>query len=296
MRISIIIPCYNGASFVQECLTSLKIQDYGDFEVVFVDDCSTDESYETAAKTVERLSLQGLIVRKEINEGESKAVNTGLDNCTGEVAVVLSVDDKLAPGALTAVSETLSKNPDAVGCFGNWVVFGKGEETEIDLRKKAVVARMIEDFDCLPSVGSAFRTTFAGEKLLRNPEWGPVADFEFWLRCASVGPLLFVPRTLGYWRDNETSQSNTAQCRIAQKKVELAEQFASSLIAGTRGGKKMLVAANLQALYLALQGSCSHWRVFLNNAITTSVPRSISYLLRTLLFVPILKGLLKHAR
>jgi glycosyltransferase involved in cell wall biosynthesis len=290
MLISIIIPCYNGELYISDCLSSIESQDYANFEVIVVDDCSTDNSVEFAKEQLRNRSLPGRILQKDANAGESNAVNSGLQVASGEVALVLSVDDKLARHALSNVANALQSHPDSIGCYGNWTIFDEQKSHLIDLSKKADVRWMVKDFDCLPSVGSAFRLEYKGIRLMRNPAWGPVADFEFWLRCATLGPLEYVPENLGYWRDNANSQSNTSQCKIAERKTSLANQYCDEVIGGHKGGKYMLVAANLQAYSLGLQASCEGSSSYLAKAIRTSPFVSFRYLTRTLLVVHLLKS------
>ncbi len=290
MLISVIIPCYNGEQFIEECFESLEVQVFRNFEVIFIDDCSKDNSLEVARTALDRFGLVGLILQKEVNGGESLAVNAGLDAASGDAAVVLSVDDKLSPTALAAISRTLEVHPEAIGCFGNWTVFDDHKSQLVDLRKKAQISRMVKDFDCLPSVGSAFRLNYKGAQPRRNPAWGPVADFEFWLNCASKGPLEYVSENLGFWRDNANSQSNTVQCVIAHQKVALANQYRDRSIGGIKGGKQMVVAANLQAHYLSRQAACEEPPKYFKSAISTSALAALSYLFRSLLFIPLLKG------
>ncbi len=290
MIVSVIVPCYNGEQFIEECLESLEVQDFRNFEVVFVDDCSTDDSLAVAKNVFGRGKILGLIVEIGTNGGESMAVNAGLNVASGDVAVVLSVDDKLAPSALSAISATLDAHPEAIGCFGNWTIFDDLESRLIDLGPKANIRRMVTDFDCLPSVGSAFRLNYKGVKPMRDPTWGPVADFEFWLNCASQGPLVYVSENVGFWRNNAKSQSNTGQCVIAQQKVALANRYQDRLIGGIKGGKRMLVAANLQAYYLSSQAACEKKSNYLKASLHVSFFASLSYLFRSFLIFPILKG------
>jgi hypothetical protein len=131
---------------------------------------------------------------------------------------------------------------------------------------------------------------------MRNPAWGPVADFEFWLRCATLGPLEYIPENLGYWRDNANSQSNTSQCKIAERKAALADEYSDLVIGGKKGGKSMLVAANLQAYSLGLQASCDGKNSYLVTALKSSPMASFRYLIRTLLFIQLLKSWLGLVR
>ncbi len=93
--ISVIIPIYNREKYIKECLESVFNQSYQDFEIIIVDDGSTDNSYlicEEAAKNDRRIKLY-----KSNHCGVSAARNIALDNSTGEYVFFLDSDDVIHP-------------------------------------------------------------------------------------------------------------------------------------------------------------------------------------------------------
>jgi CDP-glycerol glycerophosphotransferase len=96
-RLSVVIPVYNVEEFLEPCLDSVLAQTYTDYEVVMVDDGSTDRSAEIAQRYV-TLDDRFRLVSQE-NGGLSKARNTGTEHATGELLVFLDSDDMLTPNA-----------------------------------------------------------------------------------------------------------------------------------------------------------------------------------------------------
>ena len=93
--VSIIIPLYNSESYLERLADSLKAQTYENFEAIFVDDGSTDGSYDLLkriAKTDDRFK----VIRQE-NTGQSGARNTGIKNANGEFISFVDSDDEVAP-------------------------------------------------------------------------------------------------------------------------------------------------------------------------------------------------------
>lgn len=82
MRFSIIVPFYNVHEYIGECLESLVKQSYEDFEIVMIDDGSSDGSSEIALSYAEKDSRISVI--RQINGGVSKARNVGLGAAVGE--------------------------------------------------------------------------------------------------------------------------------------------------------------------------------------------------------------------
>lgn len=104
--ISVVIPLYNKEPIIEKTLNSVLSQDYSDFEVVIVDDGSTDNS----VAQVEAIHDSRIRLLRQENGGPSKARNTGVKNAKGEWIVFLDADDELLPGALKYFSEKKQEN------------------------------------------------------------------------------------------------------------------------------------------------------------------------------------------
>lgn len=103
MLLSIIIPCYNVEKFVQKCTDSIIIQQGFDFEIVLVNDGSTDNTQnvlENLAKTDARIN----IINQQ-NKGLSGARNTGIEAARGELLMFVDADDWLEPNTLDIISK-----------------------------------------------------------------------------------------------------------------------------------------------------------------------------------------------
>lgn len=100
MKISIVIPCYNGEKYLEECLRSIDAQSYGDFEVIIINDGSTDQSVEVLNKWKSRNKFDLRIITTE-NQGSCAARNIGIKHSTGEYIQFLDVDDLILSEKLT---------------------------------------------------------------------------------------------------------------------------------------------------------------------------------------------------
>ena len=102
-KISVIIPLYNAEDYIRITLLSLKNQTFQDFEVVIVNDCSTDNSLEVVKEIQEKNKIIGdkiRIIELERNGGISNTRNVGLSFANGEYVTFLDNDDMLIPQAL----------------------------------------------------------------------------------------------------------------------------------------------------------------------------------------------------
>lgn len=128
--VSIIVPCYNQAHYLEEALQSVKMQTYTDWECIIVNDGSLDQTDEIARRwSMEDSRFKYLF---QNNKGLSGARNTGIAQAEGIYILPLDADDKIAPGYLKDAVNVLNSSPDVkiVYCkaekFGNeqgpWVL------------------------------------------------------------------------------------------------------------------------------------------------------------------------------
>ena len=96
LKISIIVPVYNTGEYLRECFDSIIAQTYGNFEVVVVDDGSTDHSGAICEEYASKDS-RFVVIHKQ-NEGVSAARNTGIDAATGDYIGFADSDDTILPG------------------------------------------------------------------------------------------------------------------------------------------------------------------------------------------------------
>ena len=133
--ISVVIPLYNKEASIKQSLMSVLSQSYQDFEVVIVDDGSTDNS---VAKVEEIQDSRIRLIRQE-NGGPSKARNTGVKNAKGEWILFLDADDEMLPEALEFFSEKIQKNADADMFLGEVIVNnGKTEHLAVEYKEGVV--------------------------------------------------------------------------------------------------------------------------------------------------------------
>lgn len=141
MKLSIIIPAYNMEDYLSKCLDSVIYPELGDYEIIVVNDGSTDRTAAIASDYVRRFpSLIRLISTP--NGGLGHARNVGLDNASGEYLFFLDSDDSLSPAALPEIMDTLGRGYDififdlvAVNTKGAFIknILGCAKEGDVDL-------------------------------------------------------------------------------------------------------------------------------------------------------------------
>ena len=107
MRFSVIIPLYNKEKYVKETIESVLSQDFEDYEIIVVDDGSTDSSY----KIVEKLNNKKILLFKKKNSGVSDTRNYGIKKANGEYICFLDADDKWSKDYLSTMNNLINDYP-----------------------------------------------------------------------------------------------------------------------------------------------------------------------------------------
>src|SRR5918998_3304628 len=111
--VSVIIPCYNQGRFLSEAIESVLAQTYPHVETIVVDDGSTDDTSNIAAR------YSGVRCIRQGNQGLAAARNTGLGESKGGYLVFLDADDRLLPNALETGLECLKAHPECALAYGH---------------------------------------------------------------------------------------------------------------------------------------------------------------------------------
>lgn len=130
--ISVVMPVYNAAPYLQVVLDSLQAQTLQDFELVVVNDGSTDESREI----LERRNWGQLRIIDQKNAGQSAAINRGVDESRGQFIKIVDADDWINPQHLQAQLDALKGTTDCIAacCWGD---FRENPETAVPRQEHA---------------------------------------------------------------------------------------------------------------------------------------------------------------
>lgn len=175
---------YNVASHLEKCIGSVYRQDLPsmDFEIILIDDGSSDNSLEVAEKLIETKNNAKIISQK--NKGLGGARNTGIENATGKYILFLDADDYYIDNTLNRVLELVEKYSLDILEFGAQGINGKGEITySLAIDNEPKVYCGVEYFNHLKYAFSAcnklYHLKFINDNNLRFLEKIYGEDFEF---------------------------------------------------------------------------------------------------------------------
>ncbi len=185
--ISVIIPTYNYAAFIGEAIQSVLDQTYRKFEIVVIDDGSTDDTKEVVLAFPEVLYLH------QSNQGIAGARNAGWQSSRGEFLVFLDADDRLLPRALEVGVESLKACTGCAFVSGHWELIafdGRGLPSPPVVCVSDNHYRALLDFNYIGTVGQVmFRRSIIEEVGGFNVTVPGCDDIELYMRIARQHPV-----------------------------------------------------------------------------------------------------------
>lgn len=205
-KVSVIIPCYNLGQYVDEAVESVLGQTLQDFEIIIVNDGSTDENTNEILRNYDRPKTR--VITTE-NQGVSAARNTGIKACSGEYILCLDADDKIGNTYLEKAVEVLDNNEN-VGIVYCEVEFFGERSGKWELPKYHFPSILL--FNCIHSVG-----------MYRKSDWQKTGgynsnmiygweDYDFWLYVIELGrEVVRLPEVLLYYRQRSDSRDKAVK-------------------------------------------------------------------------------------
>ena len=115
--VSVVIPCYNAGEYIEKCLLALEAQSFSDFEVIAVNDCSTDDTAAVVRRFAETHDLKITCIDNEVNSGPAHSRNRGVGRSDAEYVAFCDSDDWYEPDYLQLMVEAARGNDaDMVFC------------------------------------------------------------------------------------------------------------------------------------------------------------------------------------
>ncbi|MET8454382.1 glycosyltransferase family A protein [Streptomyces sp. NPDC005209] len=181
--VSVVIPCHNYARFLPEAVSSVLAQTFEDWELVIVDDGSTDNTVEVAEGLIARHPDRRISLLQQANAGVSAARNTGIEAAVGRYILPLDADDMIAPTMLEKTVAVLDSDPEVAIASTDVFTF-----TDDDLppqvmplpaySRELLLQRLIM-FYCSLYRREAWQTVGGYDENMRAGE-----DWDFWIGCA----------------------------------------------------------------------------------------------------------------
>lgn len=250
MMFSVVVPVYNVEQYLEQCLESLQMQDYRDYEVICINDGSTDHSRDILAEW-ESMMPQMRVIDRE-NGGLSAARNTGLKAATGDYVVFVDSDDWVEPPMLSTLSVAIDS--EDIICFAcqrtdNEATdsLPKEQTSGWDYYNRHALEARVVPFVCV------WQRCYRREFLLDNNLWFREGilheDNEFTPRaCLKANRVKVIPDLLYHYRVRPNSIMTTRGMRSKESLILIGNEL-SELFSHESGIDKTIIYRALTQCY-----------------------------------------------
>jgi GT2 family glycosyltransferase len=265
--LSVVMPTYNGAAYLEAALDSVRREDLDGVEVVAVDDGSTDATADILRRYAGSMPLR-IVGRRGAGNWVATS-NAGLLEASGKYACFLHQDDLWLPGRLAALRAEVERGLESALLVHSAIFVGPHGEPlgrwscPLPSRHPLVPAALflerllVQNFIAIPSPmfdrGEALRSGALDESLWYTADW------DLWLRLGRLGPVRYLPASLAAFRVHPGSQTvarpSNADDRRRQLRTVLDRHLAALAESGGDVGRLTPVAEFSVELNVALAGA-----------------------------------------
>lgn len=225
-KISVVLPVYNGDKYLKSSIESVLKQTYIDFELIIIDDCSTDLS----AKIAHQYSDADERVKYYRNEQNLKlplSLNRGFSLACGDYFTWTSCDNLYLPNAFEKMLEALEKD-ERIGLVYSSMQIIDEMNTELNVVDAGppnhIIYRNV--------IGAAFmyRRQIAEQIGGYDPNLFLCEDYEYWLRIATTTLIVPIDSCLYQYRQHSESLSHQHEEKIIAKGIQVQKKYYSNFI------------------------------------------------------------------
>lgn len=219
INVSVIIPVYNAKNTISEAIDSILNQTHQNFEIVIIDDGSTDNTESILKKYMNK--EEKIKVYTQVNQGVSKARNNGIKKATGKYITFLDADDLYHPTFLEKMYNRIKKNEsDICYCGVDTIPEGRKLKWLDKFRDGDILVDYVKGKIPLHTGTWLINKEYLETNELFFPEgvsWGEDLEF-FYKAVALTDKITFVPEYLTYYRNNHSEQ------QLSSFSLELIDQ------------------------------------------------------------------------
>jgi glycosyltransferase involved in cell wall biosynthesis len=225
--VSVVIPCFNHARFLQEALESTLGQTHPRLDVVVVDDGSTDNTQAVVD------AYPGVRLVPQRHQGLAAARNTGLRHCPGEYVVFLDADDRLLPEAVSSGLEELRKHPSCAFVSGQYAsIDGDGarlpSHEAVPSNGSPYVAFLRRNYVSMHGT-VMYRRSVLAEASGFSTSLDAAEDYDLFLRLSRRYPVCRHDRVVAEYRRHEANMTRDAVRMLGGTMTALRRQRRAAL-------------------------------------------------------------------
>ena len=235
--VSVIIPNYNHARFLEQRLDSVFNQTYQNFEVIVLDDCSIDNSLDVFHRYKDNPHLSQIVVNERNSGSVFRQWEKGISLAKGEIIWIAESDDYCELNMLDELLKAYMAWPNVVVAFSQYIIFSneytikqKERKTRYYNGKDYICNRLIRYCDIRNASGVIFSKEAYSHISKDYVTYKSAGDLRFWSEILQYGNCAKVGKNLTYFRQNSTSVTGTNATRgLVAKEDKLVYDYISEV-------------------------------------------------------------------
>ncbi|HXG94351.1 MAG TPA: glycosyltransferase [Blastocatellia bacterium] len=266
MQVSVVIPTFNSARYVVDAVESVLSQSFRDFEIIVVDDGSTDETEDVMRRYESKVRYI-----RQANGGVARARNRGIEEARGQYVAFLDADDTWFADKLERQMAALASHPQYRVCYTAFTMVDS-ELAPLGTVRSSRVGSTLEDLLLRGNVIGSICTVLCERSLFEtvggfDAALSQCADWDMWVRLAAHTEFLYLDEPTVTYRQHDANMSRNAPLLERDSLTVLEKGFAMQAVPDSIKAKRRAAFARN---YMVLAGTYFHahlYRDFLRCAV-----------------------------
>lgn len=204
--VTVILPIYNCELFVKDAIQSILDQTYTNFELLIIDDCSTDNTL-TIASSFDDIRIR--IIKKVQNTGYTESLNLGISEAKGIYIARMDGDDVSLPQRFEKQVDFMELYPEIVVCGCNYKILDSEQIITKPVSHEAIKIALLQESAIGHPTAMIRTSVLFDNKIKYNREYEPAEDYDLWVRLLAFGALANLKEVLFLYRNHEGQVSET---------------------------------------------------------------------------------------
>lgn len=248
-KISVVLPVYNGEMYLKKSIDSILHQSFSDFELIIIDDCSTDGT-SAIAQNYTVLDKRVFYYRNDVNLKLPESLNVGFRHAKARFWTWTSCDNIYLPTAFEEMVKTLESHPDVGLVYASMSIID-----EVDSITGQIDAGPSGDLIFRNVIGACFlyRATIANKVGTYHKDKFLCEDYEFWIRIALVAKILPIQKVLYYYRRHSDSLSHQHEREIIAKGIKVQKDYYHAFVKTRKDAARFYAYLRARDIYNPLR-------------------------------------------
>ncbi len=225
--VSVICLCWNHEKYINQCFSSIFEQTYNNIEIIFIDNNSTDNSYQIGLSLLQKSAISYKTIKRNGNFSISNNLNTALNECSGTYVMCISTDDWLTNDSIKLKVNFLESNLDYAMVYTSGYYYYQNinlvKDFIIDTPFHGKVFKELLKCNFVFAIGVLMRT----ESVINVGKYNEninIEDWYMWLKLSQKYKIGYLDKKLAYYRIHSSNSSSNIK-RMMQNEVLILSEY-----------------------------------------------------------------------